>query len=89
MALTELLKKEHWDEYDNKRIRDRRDGKDFACTEQWEVDYLKNLIKKKHPQLDVNTILAAIKNCCETVKAPRPRDPFVECVVKRLGLSAI
>ena len=37
---------EDWSDYDNKKIKGRLDSKDFACTEQWEVDFLISKIRK-------------------------------------------
>lgn len=86
MPLNELLQEENWKEYDNKKIRDSRDRKFFACSESWEVEYLKNLIKSKHSRFSEVQILNAIKNCCETNKAPHPRREFTECVLKKLSI---
>lgn len=87
MSLKLIL--EDWSDYDNRKIRDRRDAKDFACTESWEVDYLKNKIRKHYPYLSEATILNAIKSCCSEIRSPHPRKPFVECVAKKLGVSVI
>lgn len=81
------LLEEDWEYYDNRKIRDNRDGRYFACTEQWEVDYLKNMIKRNFPNSSEDDILTAIKACCETVDSPRPRKTFIECVVKKLQLA--
>ena len=80
---------ENWTEYDNRKIRDGRDGRFFACTEPWEVDYLKEKIKRHYPNLTNDQILAAIRQCCETIDSPRPRKHFVECVARRLGISVV
>ncbi len=75
---------ENWTDYDNKKIRDYRDAKDFACSESWEVDYLVNKISKVSPQYSEIRIRQAIKTCCSTIRAPHPRKAFVECVMERL-----
>ena len=75
---------ENWSDYDNRKIRDKRDGNYFACEEQWERDYLIGKIQKVYPQYSRVTIENAINQCCKTVPAPRPRKTFVECVMKRL-----
>ena len=89
MALTELLKDEHWKDYDNRKVTGNPDRKYFACTEAWEFNYLRDLIKRRHPVLTIETISAAILTCCKEIGAPHPRKTFVECVVKRLGLSTL
>lgn len=78
---------EDWSDYDNKKIKDSRDAKDFACTEIWEVDYLKNKIKKLFPYLTDAQILLAIKACCEQIGSPHPRRAFVKCVSDRLRIQ--
>ena len=75
---------ENWSDYDNKKIRDNRDSKYFACDEKWEIDYLIRYIKKHYPYHNDAQILNAIASCCKTVPAPRPRIDFVECVVSKL-----
>jgi hypothetical protein len=42
----ERILKEDWSEYDNKKIKDKRDSKYFSCDETCEVDYLMKYIKK-------------------------------------------
>jgi hypothetical protein len=75
---------ENWSDYDNKKIRDNRDSRYFACDEEWEIDYLIRYIKKHYPYHSDTQILNAITNCCKTVPTPRPRKTFVECVVSKL-----
>lgn len=74
---------EDWENYDNRKIRDERDRSKFSCDEPWEVDYLVGLIKK-HFQYSDAQIRNAIMSCCQTVRTPRPRKEFVECVVSKL-----
>ncbi len=76
---------EDWSEYDNKKVRDGRDKSKFSCDEPWEVDYLVKKIKKNYPGKTEDQIQAAIKSCCAVVRAPRPREEFVKCVVGKLG----
>lgn len=75
---------EDWSDYDNRKIRDRRDAKDFACTETWEVDYLVLKIRKVYPTYSEVTVRNAIAACCKRVGAPHPRKAFVECVMQNL-----
>ncbi len=76
---------ENWSEYDNRKIRDRRDANFFACTESWEVDFLVRVIRKVYPQYSEGTIRNAITSCCGIVGGNQPRKSFVECVMKRLS----
>jgi hypothetical protein len=84
MSISKL--NEDWSEYDNRKIRDRRDSKDFACSESWEVEYLIRKFRSVYPYLTENSIKNAISLCCAEVGSPHPRGKFVACVHKRLGL---
>ncbi len=75
---------EDWSDYDNRKIRDSRDARFFACTETWELDYLVNKIRKVYPQYSEYIIRITITTCCRTVGSPHPRWEFVECVIRRL-----
>ena len=75
---------EDWSDYDDRKIRDRRDARHFSCTEAWEVNYLVDKIKKAYPLYSDQNIRSAIGTCCAILGAPHPRRPFVECVMKRL-----
>lgn len=77
---------EDWSDYDNKKKK-KEDAWFFACTEDWEPEYLVNKIRKRHPEKTKDEIMDAIRLCCKSVPAPRPRDKFVECVMNRLGLE--
>jgi hypothetical protein len=75
---------EDWTDYDNKKIRDKRDGKYFSCGEEWEVNHLLKKIKKHYPSHSDTEILNVIKSCCKSVAAPRPRETFIDCVIFKL-----
>lgn len=85
MSLSSVLN-EDWSDYDDRKRRGGSDKQNFACTEAWEVEYLIKKIQKHHPNLTADQIRAAIKACCNQVGAPHPRQTFVACVTKRLGL---
>ncbi|MEB0263389.1 MULTISPECIES: hypothetical protein [unclassified Mucilaginibacter] len=74
---------EDWSEYDNRKKK-WEDRLFFSCEESWEVDYLVRQMKKHFPYTSEQTIRNAIASCCQTVKAPRPRKEFVECVSSKL-----
>ena len=82
--MAEKVLAEDWTVYDNRKIRDNRDGRFFSCEERWERDYLIEKIRKIYPQYSSPQIENAIDQCCRTIAAPRPRRTFVECVMKRL-----
>ena len=82
----EKILNEDWSEYDDRKKKEQ-DRHYFSCEEEWEVEYLVKKIHKQHPEIPKEKILAAIKQCCNSVAAPRPRKTFVECVMKRLGFD--
>jgi hypothetical protein len=77
---------EDWSDYDQKKKK-KEDARYFSCEEDWETEYLIRKIKKVHPEISTEKIAAAIKACCNSVPAPRPRERFVLCVTTRLGLE--
>lgn len=77
---------EDWSDYDNRKIRDRRDTRFFAFTENWELDYLIRKYKKAHPYLTEAAIKTAISECSVKTAAPLPREQFIQCVSERLGV---
>lgn len=77
---------EDWSDYDNKKIKDKRDSRNFSCSELWEVTYLIGKISKHHPKLPDSLIRTAIHSCCSSLSTPHPRELFVECVAIKLGI---
>lgn len=80
----EIILKENWSDYDNKKIKDKRDKKYFSCEEDWEVNYLIDLIYKNFPQYNKIRIRNTIYSCCQIKSAPRLREDFVKCVMSKL-----
>jgi len=74
---------EDWSDYDNRKKK-REDRLFFSCEETWEVEYLVNKLRKHFPYKTDSAIRAAINSCCQTVRAPRPRQTFVDCVTSKL-----
>lgn len=83
MSTTKILN-EDWSEYDDRKKRGGSDRNDFACSESWEKDYLIAKIQKHYPHFTREQIKTAIVQCCESTRAPRPRNKFIECVISRL-----
>jgi hypothetical protein len=75
---------ENWSDYDDKKKK-HSDASFFACTESWERTYLIDKIKRLYPSLSDDSIKQAIETCCKTLNSPHPREPFVNCVLARLG----
>ena len=75
---------EDWSEYDQKKIRDGRDGRFVSCEESWERDYILRKVRRHVPRRTDAEIKAAIEHCCRTVAGNKPRGPFMECVMGRL-----
>ncbi|MGB8194315.1 MAG: hypothetical protein WCF67_20455 [Chitinophagaceae bacterium] len=75
---------EDWADYDNKKIKDIRDGSKFSCEEDWEVDYVVKKLKKHLPEKSADEIKTAIKLCCTKISAPHSRERFITCVIENL-----
>ena len=58
---------EDWSDYDNRKIKDKRDGRFVSCEESWEVEYLLGKIRKYARKKTDVEIKAAIASCCKTV----------------------
>lgn len=82
-----LLLNENWNEYETIKQANGHDRNLFACSEEWEANYLKNLIARRFPHYQDNEILRAIRACYLTVGSPHKRDFVVGCVAKKLGLE--
>lgn len=76
---------EDWSDYDNKKKK-KEDRLFFSCEESWEVDYLVRKLKKYYPGKTDAQIISAIRACCNSISAPRPRDKFVACVTAKLDI---
>ncbi|PTB96224.1 hypothetical protein C9994_08365 [Marivirga lumbricoides] len=76
-----------WQEYDDRKKKGV-DARFFSCSEDWEVEYLIQKIRKANPQLSEGEVYSAIRECCRTIEAPRPRKEFVACVIAKLKLKS-
>jgi hypothetical protein len=75
---------EDWSDYDDRKIRNRRDRSKFSCEERLEVEYLADKLKRHYPQKSHQVLLQAISGCCQKAGAPHSRESFVECVTSNL-----
>ena len=82
--MSKAVLNEDWSDYDNRKKKGI-DSLFFSCEEEWEVDYLVKKVMKHHSGYTEAKVRAAIRSCCATVRAPRPRKEFVECVILRLS----
>lgn len=81
--MPELVLNEDWSDYDNLKKKGT-DKLFFSCEEIWEREYLVAKIRKLYPKYSLAVITAAVGACCVEMRAPRPREAFVECVMRRL-----
>lgn len=84
---TRQILKEDWSEYDMRKEAEGADRSYFVCTEEWEVEYLMNIIAKHFLFISRNDIRQAINSCCVKIKPPMPRAHFVEHVMRKLGFT--
>jgi hypothetical protein len=83
-----LILEEDWREYNNRKMRTGNDSRNFTCSEFWEVDYLKNKIRKHYPSLTDQNILNAIEYCCVNTLPPHPRKEFIDCIAQKLNIPS-
>lgn len=86
MSLNSIML-DDWSDYDQKKLK-KPDANNFSCSESWEVDYLKNKIKRHHPMYTDMQIINAIMLCDSHVNSPHPREKFVACVTALLEIPA-
>lgn len=74
---------EIWKNIDNKKLK-VHDRIYFSCTEDWEVDTLKEKILDKYPSYTIEEVNKSIKQCCKSGNAPFERMAFENCVLMNL-----
>jgi hypothetical protein len=75
-----------WERVDDK-VKKKLDREFVSCQEAYELRYVREAIKEIYPgRFTEAKIDAAIQSCCVSIKAPRPRAKFVQCVLKQLGV---
>jgi hypothetical protein len=76
--------KDDWEDYNNRKIREGINQPEFFCSEDWEIKYLLDKIRKLYNHYGEEDIKSAIDACCKNSRGPRPRKDFVNCVMIRL-----
>jgi hypothetical protein len=74
---------ETWKNIDNKNLK-VNDRIFFSCTEEWEVDTLRDKIIEQYPSYSVEKVNAAINSCCKSESAPFERLAFENCALMKL-----
>lgn len=77
-----------WNEVDDKHKR-KYDRNFVACDERYERIYIIDTIMEEHPQYSRGQVERAVDHCCNSIRAPRPRKEFLQCVATQLGSSYI
>lgn len=75
-----------WNDVDNK-LKKKFDANFVACSEDYELDYIRDLVKEHYPHLEEDDIDTAIGWCCGEEDPPRPRQNFMECLKRELGID--
>ncbi len=69
----------------NKKVDKNIDGQFVACSEDYELDYIKKAIQDEVDEdYSEKEIETAIEECCKDVDAPRPRKDFMKCMRSKL-----
>lgn len=74
---------ETWKNIDNKKLK-MKDRMYFSCTEDWEVDTLRDKIMDNYPSYSDDEVNKAIESCCKSESAPYERLAFENCVLMKL-----
>ena len=72
-----------WNEVDDK-LKKGRDSNFVSCVQDYELDYIKKVVKEEFPSLSDAKIDVALKSCCNSVSPPRPRKEFINCLKREL-----
>lgn len=73
-----------WEEVDDK-LKRKLDSKFVSCDEDWELKYIKKVVKEEFPHFTSTEIEKAVNGCCDSVDAPRPRSKYLDCLKRKLG----
>jgi hypothetical protein len=73
-----------WTNVDDKHKK-KYDRNFVACDERYERDYIINTIMEEFPFFNRDSVAKAIDHCCKTIRPPRPRKDFLECVKNHIG----
>ncbi len=70
-----------WEKYDLKKALFQQDKNIFTPENIWEFNFLQDIIIKMMPNLDIITVMLAIRKIMRETMAPRPRACFVKAVM--------
>jgi hypothetical protein len=74
---------ETWKNIDNRKLK-VHDRIYFSCSEEWEVDTLRDKILENYPSYSKDYVNNAIESCCKSQSAPFERLAFENCVLMKL-----
>jgi hypothetical protein len=74
-----------WESYNERKTQSGQDPNCFSPEELWEFDYLVNMILKCKPHLEQLTVILAVREGMRRTIAPRPRQHFVELVMRNIN----
>lgn len=73
-----------WKSYEEKKKQSGQDPNCFSPEELWEFDFLVEMIQTEKPHLDHLTVILAVREGMRRTIAPRPRQHFIELVMKNI-----
>jgi hypothetical protein len=80
-----IILNEDWSEYNRKKAANNEDISLFNCGQEWEVQYLIDMLHKRFEFLlsDI-TLIKAVTATCEETGHPVSRERFVDDVMLKL-----
>lgn len=73
-----------WQNVDDKHKK-RYDRNFVSCDESYERKYVIDTILEEFPFFNRTSVERAVDHCCKTIRAPRERKAFLNCVKDNIG----
>jgi len=73
-----------WTTVDDKHKK-KFDKEFVSCEEAYERKYVIDTIMEEFPYFNRVSVERAVEHCCKTIKSPRPRKAFLDCVKDNIG----
>ena len=72
-----------WNEVD-KRLKQKMFSYFVSCTETWEMDLMREIIREEVPRLNESELLKAMMESCREIDPPRPRSEYLKHLRQKL-----
>jgi hypothetical protein len=73
-----------WNAVDDKHKK-KYDRNFVSCEEPYERKYIIDTIMEHFPYFKRDSVERAVDHCCKTIRAPRDRKKYLQCVADNIG----